>query len=57
MRRSLKSGGNMADMPERIRKDMERLAQIMAQRTEMETEAPFLYLAGEQVGEGIIMSW
>lgn len=47
----LKSGGDMADMPESIREDMERLAQIMAQRREMETDSPFLYLAGEQVGE------
>lgn len=48
----LKSGGGMADMPERIRKDVERLSEIMTQRTEMETEAPFLFLTGEQVGEG-----
>lgn len=36
-------------MPENIRKDVERLAEIIRLRTEMETDSPFLYHAKEQI--------
>lgn len=47
----LKGGGAMGDVPDCIKKDVERLAEIIAQRNEMETDAPFLYPTGGQAGE------
>ena len=45
----LKDGSYMGKkVPEDIGKDVERLAEIIAQRREMETDIPFLYQAGEK---------
>lgn len=49
---SLKNGGHMdGEVPEDIRKDVERLMAIIAQRREMETDSPFLYRTKEQIEE------
>ena len=42
---SFKNGSYIdGEVPENIRKDVERLAEIIRLRTEMETDSPFLYL-------------
>lgn len=39
------------EVPEDVRKDVERLMAIIAQRREMETDTPFLYRTKEQIEE------
>ena len=47
---SFKNGSYIGgEVPENIRKDVERLAEIIRLRTEMETDSPFLYHAKEQI--------
>ena len=47
---SFKNGSYIdGEVPENIRKDVERLAEIIRLRTEMETDSPFLYHATEQI--------
>lgn len=49
---SIKNSGHIdGEVPENIRKDAERLKEIIAQRREMETDNPFLYRTKEQVEE------
>lgn len=46
----LKNGGCIdGKVPEDVRKDVERLMEIIAQRREMETDMPFLYRTKERV--------
>lgn len=48
----LKNGGCIdGKVPEDVRKDVERLGEIIAQRREMETDMPFLYRTKERAEE------